>query len=225
MSDNDILGLFEGLTPEQAQALRERIVPALQDLRREITNKENAMTEEEKREIERRVDEVKRQVNWSLPYKTFEEETYERDLRLWGKESADRDRELRRERLGIKPAFDASAANGRLDELAQEYERLAQRPSLNIERMREIKKELDEKTNLVESHARTQRQAALSGNAELQAINADLETLSSEYSRLAGNPSQNIQAMNKVQADIEARLARKTQIENGETPAALQWGG
>lgn len=35
--DDDILKLFEGLTAEQVRELRRRIVPTLQELRREIT--------------------------------------------------------------------------------------------------------------------------------------------------------------------------------------------
>lgn len=34
--DNDILKLFEGLTAEQVRELRQRIIPTLQELRREI---------------------------------------------------------------------------------------------------------------------------------------------------------------------------------------------
>ena len=43
----DILQLFEGLEPNQVKALRERIIPTLEGLRREITNqKEQQMTDQ-----------------------------------------------------------------------------------------------------------------------------------------------------------------------------------
>lgn len=204
MSD-DVLRLFEGLSPSQAKELRRRIVPALERLRREVIGEDMTTETDEIEQLQAKIEQLQSKLEI---------------LEGWGFE-----------RPSLKkppepPAFDVEAAERRLERLAAEHEALFVEPSRNLSRMQDIQDEMRKlRGQIAKEHERHEAERRESFAEELGQIERDIRALTAESERLMNNPSANHRAILEASDKIAARVNRRGDILSGKIEKPLEWRG
>ena len=122
--------------------------------------------------------------------------------------------------------FDPAAAQARQAALTEEHTRLLRNPSANFARIRQIRTEIQQLDAELHQHAKQTATARAQQFApEVQALQSDLQSLTSEYSQLLREPTKNARRIADIKAEIGKRTARQAAIESGEADAGLQWKG